>query len=220
MALGFLSLGLWLSQTRSAIGALLVGMVGLGAGRRWLIGMVLVGLVAVGMISGDRHLANLSGLKQWTSDRIYLWQVALERIEQRPLLGWGYDGFGIAYGNGEDQNREIVSLEQFSFTYRDDQGELQVGILPSNKAHNLVLDSLLSVGILGTIAYGYLWSLSLGMGPNQLSFSQLKVMGWAYLAFTLLWFESAQYSHLAWWAMTGLWASKPMVKLKDGNSDD
>lgn len=36
-------------------------------------------------------------LEHFCSGRLHLWQLSLSGIAARPLWGWGFDGFGIAY---------------------------------------------------------------------------------------------------------------------------
>jgi hypothetical protein len=216
-----LAIGLWLSQTRMAVVALMAGFVYLFRifrSRRpnhsnyyWgLILMLLLGLVVVGVMSGDRHLADLSWLKQITSDRIHLWQIALRGIPQRWLLGWGFDGFGIAYpyiagdavvnGVGDVAKITVANLGDSSFEYWDQMGTLHLAALPSNKAHNWILDTALSTGVLGLFTQVGLWTVAT-RSTLQSPYSGVEVIGLAYGLFTLMWFECAQFTHIAWWAM-------------------
>ncbi|MEH2253848.1 O-antigen ligase family protein [Nostoc sp.] len=98
---------------------------------------------------------NLPLIKQITSDRVYLWHMANYRISLRPLLGWGMDGFGTAYCYMRPGKKitKVIRLGDFSFDYQDESGEIKTAQLPTTKAHNLILDTTLSVGLLGMASY-------------------------------------------------------------------
>ena len=154
----------------------------------------------------------------FSSGRLRLWELAVKAISSNPL-GYGFDGFGLAYPYlkkkilpqwNEDEISEVLGINAYTFTYRNGQGELKISPLPTNKAHNIFLDLLLSTGIAGAALYlyslAYLLSLAVRSKENYLG-----AVGVAYLAYGLTWFECAQFSHLAWWALAagaGLFLSK------------
>jgi len=70
-----------------------------------------------------------------------------------------------------------------------------------SKAHNLFLDTALSVGILGLLVYILLWGFFLKLTVGS-AFSGIEAVAIAYLVYTLTWYESAQFSHLPWWALS------------------
>lgn len=94
---------------------------------------------------------NLPLIKQITSDRVWRWELSSRGMKQRPLLGWGMDGFGTAYPYVVNLNGtpKVVRLGNFSFDYFSRDGQLQTRSLPTTKTHNLILDTILSVGFLG-----------------------------------------------------------------------
>ncbi|NEP82299.1 MAG: O-antigen ligase family protein [Okeania sp. SIO3B3] len=195
---------LLLSNTRMAIIIGLISAVYLN-GRKYqklLICLTLVGLLVVGLTTTTRKIPGLSPLKQITSDRIHLWKIASRGIRQRPFLGWGFDGFGIAYPYSKNQSQKhkpnVIRLEDFSYDILGKDGQIKTKLLPTYKAHNLILDTTLSVGILGMLFYTGLWGFYLYLAV-QTSVGKIEVLALAYLGFTFTWFECAQFTHLVWW---------------------
>ncbi len=180
--------------------------------RKFLICTVLVSVLFVSAVSANRKIEALEqfnfdrttlGIKNLSSDRAVLWQQSLCGISKRPLLGWGFDGFGIAYPYilNSEWTPKVVRLGNFSFDYQSGDGELRTKPLPTYKAHNLILDTTNSVGILGMLSYLALLSLSLYRlikSPCR----GIEAVAIAYLVFTFTWFECAQFTHLAWWALS------------------
>lgn len=200
-------LALLLTQTRQAIIALFVATAFL-LGRKYykvLVPAALLCLLIVGLVTTTRHINNLSLMKQLTSDRIHLWELASRGISKRPLLGWGFDGFGSAYPYvlNPEKTPKIVRLGDFSLDYLRENGQIGTIALPTVKAHNLILDTTLSVGFLGIASYLALFVISIWriiQSPNR----GMEAVVIVYLVFTLTWFECAQFTHLAWWALS-LW---------------
>ena len=199
------------TQTRAALLALTVAIFYLLGGKYYkqLIAIALICLIGVGLITTNRQIAGLSFIRQVTSNRIHLWQLSKRGISQRPLFGWGFDGFGIAYPYIFKRNwkPQVVRLGIFSFDYLDERGEVRTLKLPTYKAHNLILDTILSIGIVGTLSYslllGFYWRRGIASGSRG-----LEVVAIAYFAFTFTWFDCAQYTHLLWWGLSHLEAGK------------
>lgn len=170
-----------------------------------LIPVALICLLVITLSSTTRRINNLPLIKQLTSDRVYLWELASRGISKRPLFGWGFDGFGIAYPYviNLEKTPKIVRLGDFSFDYLDEKEQIRTIALPTAKAHNLILDTTISVGILGLFVYISLFSFSLWQIINS-PWRGIEAIAIVYLIFTLTWFECAQFSHLAWWALS-LW---------------
>ena len=111
------TIALALTQTRMAIiaGLLSVAYV---LGRKYykiLIPLTLIAIALVAFSTTNRQISNLPLLKQITSDRIHLWELASKGISQKPILGWGFDGFGIAYPrtiNPQGQ-AQIIKMDDF-----------------------------------------------------------------------------------------------------------
>lgn len=202
-------LALLLTQTRQSVIALIVSTAFL-LGRKYyklLIPAALACLLIVSLATTTRQISNLPHYKQITSDRIYLWELSKRGIGERPLLGWGFDGFGTAYPYvlNPKKTLKIVRLGDFSLDYQDNNRLLRTIPLPTAKAHNLILDTTLSVGILGLLSYLALLGFCVYL-VIQSPFRGIEAVAVAYLVFTLTWFECAQFTHLAWWALS-LWGA-------------
>jgi O-antigen ligase len=205
-------LALLLTQTRQAIIALFIATTFLLGRKHYkvLIPVALVCLLIISLATTTRRINNLPLIKQLTSDRIYLWEQASRGISKRPLLGWGFDGFGIAYPYllNPEKTPKIVRLGDFSFDYLDEKEQIRTIALPTAKAHNLILDTTISVGIIGLFVYISLFSFSLWQIINS-PWRGIEAIAIVYLVFTFTWFECAQFSHLAWWALS-LWEVVPI----------
>lgn len=70
-------------------------------------------------------------------DRLIVWKVSLKAFEQKPILGWGFENFKIAYNKNYNPNILTTSM---TGTYWD-------------KPHNVLLEHLVNSGILGLLAY-------------------------------------------------------------------
>ena len=237
-----LLVGVYLTSTRGAQAAFIGGLVYLlirfwraGRARRIVLlafvplvigGAGLLGASALGVPNVTRSLPSLAMLSTnpgaFTSFRLDYWRIAADGIRERPLLGWGYNGFGLAFpyvndfekkfkqqlaprkgsiAPGEPQVFEIEQLrgtDHYYFRYLSTDGKVHLGQVLSNKAHNLILDVWLSVGLGGLVSYVlllgiFLWVTARGDGWG------LEAVGVVYLIYSLTWFESAQFSHLTWW---------------------
>jgi hypothetical protein len=80
------------------------------------------------------------------------------------------------------------------------EGQLFTKPLPTYKAHNLILDTTCSLGILGILSYLALFGFCLRRTIKS-PYRGIEAIAIAYLAFTFTWFECAQFTHLAWWAL-------------------
>lgn len=207
---------LLLTQTRAGLLALMVGIVYLVGHKHYklLVPATLACLLVIGITTTTRHLNHLPVIKQMTSDRVHLWDVSSRGIQHRPLLGWGMNGFGTAYPHirGRKFKPKVLSLGDFTFDYIDQKGEVRTENLITVKAHNLILDTILSVGLLGLISYiallGFcLWQLI------QSPCRGMEAVVITYLVFTFTWFECAQFTHIAWWALSFLGVSNVRDKI-------
>ena len=101
----------------------------------------------------------------------------------------------------------MVRLGEFSFVWRRQDGTVQTYPLKGNKSHNLLLDTTLSLGLLGLLGYGALFGFYVRQGL-QSPRRQLLAVVVVYLGFGLFWFDCAQYSHLVWWVLSSTVAEK------------
>lgn len=100
----------------------------------WLVGI----LASIGLLFVPGSIVQEQIIERSTSARILVWDSALGAIKERPLLGWGPENFRVATDEYFD-NR----------LYLDEN----VGEIWFDRAHNLVLDTLVSVGVFGLIAF-------------------------------------------------------------------
>jgi O-antigen ligase len=209
---------LLLTQTRAGILAFLVAGVywfyqsGISKqARSFILCTVLVALLFIGAVSSTRKIETFNRfnfdvttkmIKQLTSDRVYLWELSQRGISKRPLLGWGMNGFGTAYPHVINSNwMRITRLGEFSFDYKHSNGQRGTQALITAKAHNLILDTTLSVGILGLFSYLALLALSLWLVINS-PYRGIETVAIVYMVFTFTWFECAQFTHIVWWALS------------------
>ncbi len=124
------------------------------------------------------------------------------------------NGFGAAYSEIGYRKKlaKVVRLGNFSFDYNDKNGQMQTAQLRTTKAHNLILDITLSVGLLGLFSYLGLLGSCFWQVINSSS-QGLEVVVITYLVFTFTWFECAQFTHLAWWALSYLGISPKELKM-------
>lgn len=215
-------LALWFTDTRGGLLAGLLGLLYLGgytlrAGRgRQVFGATLLllalsaggyALLQRGADLRVRELPELdTGLVAVTSNRSVLWAQALWAVGQRPLLGYGFDGFGTAlpsiHARTDPGIREVLEIGDVEYTYSDGE-RLRRGHIEEfyNKAHNVVLDWLLSVGVGGFGLYaGLLLFLLLVTARSPVA--PLEALTVAYLGFTLTWYDAAQFTFLGFWGLS------------------
>ncbi len=195
------------ANTRTALVAATVAIAYLWGRKhkKLLTAATLVCLLLISFTTTTRQISGLPLLRQITSDRIYLWEIATRGIARRPVFGWGFDGFGIAYPyvRNSNQTPNVVRLGNASYDVIGKKGKLRTRTLITYKAHNLILDTTLSVGFLGTLSYAALWGYYIFLSLTSPSRRMLAV-AIAYLTFTLTWFECAQFTHLAWWSLSAV----------------
>ncbi|MEG4323133.1 MULTISPECIES: O-antigen ligase family protein [unclassified Microcoleus] len=197
---------LLLTSTRSAIVALIVACAYLLDRQYYkiLTGIALMGVLAVGIMTLNRPLNwQKPSIEQVMSSRSPMWELAARGIKKRPLFGWGFDGLGIAYPyiRNPQVTPRVVNLNEFTYDYINIKGEISTLKIPTYKAHNWILDTTLSVGILGLIAGIVLWGYYLSLAL-QSSLHGIAAVALAYLVFAVTWFDCAQYAHIAWWTLS------------------
>jgi hypothetical protein len=178
-------------------------------------------LLASGLV-GSGQLRTLPPLRAivenpfgFTSARTDLWASALDGVRARR----GKTGFGLAWPHVNDfdvrwatylardeSNRavgvvEILRNNHSTFEYLGEDGHVHRVRTLTNKAHNIILDTAVSVGLVGLTLYALLFGFFVYVTARGEGWG-LEVLGIVYLVFGLTWFESAQYSHLVWWALS------------------
>ncbi len=197
---------LLLTSTRSAIVALMVASVYLLRGKYYKIiaGIIPIALIAIAIMTVTRPLDwSKPTIAQIMSSRSPMWTLSARGIKKRPLFGWGFDGFGIAYPyiRNPQVTPIVVNLNEFTYDYINIKGEISTREISTYKAHNWLLDTTLSVGILGLLAGIGLWGYYLYLAVNS-SLRGIEAVTIAYLIFIFTWFDCAQYAHIAWWTMS------------------
>jgi O-antigen ligase len=195
-----------LTSTRSAIVALIVACAYLldRPYYKILIGTALIGALAIGIMTLNRPLNwQKPSIEQVMSSRSPMWELAARGIKKRPLFGWGFDGLGIAYPyiRNPQVTPRVVNLNEFTYDYINIKGEISTREIPTYKAHNWILDTTVSVGILGLVAGLGLWGYYLSLAL-QSSIRGIAAVAIAYLVFAVTWFDCAQYAHIAWWTLS------------------
>ncbi|MEG4015324.1 MULTISPECIES: O-antigen ligase family protein [unclassified Microcoleus] len=197
---------LLLTSTRSAILGLMVASVYLLRGKYYKIvaGIALMGVIAIAIMTVSRPLDwSKPSIAQIMSSRSPMWTLSARGIKKRPLLGWGFDGFGIAYPyiRNPQLTPIVVNLDDFTYNYINIKSEISTREIPTYKAHNWILDTTLLVGILGLLAAIALWGYYVCLALNS-SMRGIEAVAIAYLIFTVTWFDCAQYAHIAWWILS------------------
>lgn len=197
---------LLLTSTRSAILALMIASAYLLRGKYYKIlgGIALIGVVAIGIMTVTRPLDwSKPSIAQIMSSRSPMWTLSVRGIKKRPLFGWGFDGFGIAYPyiRNPQLTPIVVNLDEFTYDYINIKGEISTREIPTYKAHNWILDTTLSVGIFGLVAGIALWGYYVCLALNYFR-GGIEAVAIAYLIFTFTWFDGAQYAHIVWWMMS------------------
>ncbi|MEG3845819.1 O-antigen ligase family protein [Microcoleus sp. herbarium19] len=197
---------LLLTSTRSAILALMVASVYLLRGKYYKIigGIIPIALIAIAIMTVTRPLDwSKPTIAQIMSSRSPMWTLSARGIKKRPLFGWGFDGFGIAYPYIQNPQVTpiVVNLDEFTYNYINIKAEISTREIPTYKAHNWILDTTLSVGTLGLLAGIAVWGYYVCLAVNS-SLRGIEAVAIAYLIFTFTWFDCAQYAHIAWWTMS------------------
>lgn len=184
---------LLLTQTRAGLLAFVVGagyllgkkhykLILTGALAKLAVGIVgIASILIITIFSQSRNVGGDSVISKFTSNRNYLWEISITRIKMRPL-GWGFDGFEIAYPHLPD-------------------GKIKTEPITATKAHNFFIDTALSVGIIGLAVYLGLIALCLWCVLKS-PYRDIGAVAIAYLIYTFTWYESAQYTHIFWWSLS------------------
>ncbi len=151
--------GIWMTATRGVILGLLGGLfvtaiiVAIFENknklmRRTAICSIILLLIIIGsffavkdtqFVKNNAVLSRFSGLswndiKGQGQARQYVWAMALKGVEEKPILGWGQDGFNYVFNKYYDER--MYNQEQWF-----------------DRAHNMPLDMLIAGGILGLLTY-------------------------------------------------------------------
>lgn len=168
--------------------------------RAWIILLVAVIVIAVIFIpfvtekSGNPSIFQAAEILKgnvddsFLSGRAGIWRMSRELIENRPLIGYGPDGFGMVFR----ENFDDVTIAQFE-TYFD-------------KAHSEYVQALVDTGISGLCALLALYALALWGARKQLHHSAVIALFTAVLAFLIqaMFNFSTPIAHPIVWAAWGV----------------
>jgi len=125
--------------------------------RRLSAGLLILVVVGIGMFFALRNtafvqdspllsrIANISLQDTTTQSRITLWtKIAIPAFKERPLLGWGQDNFIVVFGKYYDP---VMWKQEPWF----------------DRAHNVFVDWLMASGLLGLLAYLFLFGAGVWM---------------------------------------------------------
>jgi hypothetical protein len=215
--MGLYVLMLMLTEVRGAIVAMLVGWFWfwlrlLGKDRLiWVLVLLsLISLLVIGSATSTRRVSNLENysfpshvamLKHFTSDRHGLWSKAWQGFKERPWIGWGFSGYTMADAFQSCPHETVVTaLDEYYFYCQAADGQSLKVDGGATKAHNLVLDWLVSLGILGAGTYLILLGfLILSVAKFGIGLEAIAI---TYVVYTLTWFDCGQISHLGWWVLS------------------
>lgn len=108
------------------------------------------------------RFATISLTEKTTRSRFMVWEMAWRGFLERPLLGWGQEGY--VYVFNKYYNPKMWDQEPWF-----------------DRAHNIVLDWLVNAGILGLLAYLFVlaaafWMIWTGFKKGKLEFKEMLVL--------------------------------------------
>ena len=92
---------------------------------------------AVQNITLLRRISQITLSDETVKGRLLAWQTGWRAWQERPLLGWGMENYGVAFNRNYQPVLESVSTQE---TWMD-------------RAHNWVIDTLVMTGLVGLIVY-------------------------------------------------------------------
>jgi len=158
ISLLFQVFALYLSGSRSAIigiaGGLLLALFiflfrGTSKKVNKNIGFILGGVFLLGVLLSILMPSFSSALRldrtnmRSVQSRLIVWQDTFNMIAKKPLFGYGLDTYALYFP--EVKSKELLDLENYNQN--------------ADRAHNIILDTLQSVGSLGTVLYLALWGI-------------------------------------------------------------
>lgn len=171
---------LLLSQTRNAIAALVVGMFGMYVlKKKKALNLLLPAVALLVMFGVFLLMANLEWFRSTdfyanyidrkgtlitATGRLYLWQEGLRKIEEHPLIGYGFGTGGIVIGMADLPKIVRYESDQVA-SYSDALPMLNLNKIEGLNAHNSYIEITLELGIMGLAACMYLlgcvtWEIS------------------------------------------------------------
>ena len=95
-------------------------------------------------IPGIRRITNISKEKLFTQPRVLVWEMTSKIIKEKPVLGWGFENYRYAFDeNINPKYSKYISENSFW-----------------DKPHNIFLEYLTVSGVLGLLAYLWIFVLA------------------------------------------------------------
>ncbi|OGG52843.1 hypothetical protein A3H16_03900 [Candidatus Kaiserbacteria bacterium RIFCSPLOWO2_12_FULL_53_8] len=108
----------------------------------WIAGIALL----VGLLFVPGSPVQETYIEEATAARIIVWDIGFEAFKEKPLLGWGPENFRFGFAQHFDDR-----------LYLDEN----LGEIWFDRAHNLIIDLLVSTGVVGMATYFLLWGYAL-----------------------------------------------------------
>ncbi len=118
-------------------------------------------------IPGLNRIASASFESASIRDRLIAWQISLRAFKEKPVLGWGFENFRIAFNKHYDPK---ILTKTLSGSYWD-------------KPHNILLEYLTTTGILGLLAYLGIFAAAF---YSIIKFKKFRVLLALFLSVTLI----------------------------------
>lgn len=110
----------------------------------WTAGVLGALFVGISLLFTPNSVVQNAYIEASSAARIIVWDVSMQALEDKPLLGWGPENFNYAFTKHFD-NRLFE--------------ERNLGEIWFERAHNVFLDTLATVGVVGMVA----WTLLVGV---------------------------------------------------------
>jgi len=95
-------------------------------------------VIAVGLLFTPGSFVQRAYEREATAARLIVWETGWQAIQDKPLLGWGPENFRFAFA--QHFNNDLYLSENIGETWFD-------------RAHNIVIDTLTTTGVLGLVSY-------------------------------------------------------------------
>jgi len=179
------------------------------------------GAVALTKSHGLRPFESLAAATQgedrsFRSRYEYFWPVAVKAIGQKPLVGWGIEGFSEAFWERAtaDQQYQVVRMHISPILYpevrttgtpvqivrRSHSGRNEYYLLTVDRAHNWLLDTAVSFGVPFTLVLLlalFVWAVSIARSQSASALA-LGSGALVYLAFSITWFATLPLTPIFW----------------------
>lgn len=162
-----------------------------------VIGMILILILS---LSKNTILYQHGIFDQLISGRLGHYIEALEAIKIRPLQGYGFPGYAQSWmftHHPHASYRVYEGNRIYSVITKDNKFIIKK--IPRSKAHNILLDKWLDVGVMGVFIYSI---LIVRQGNTRLNY---------YIIWLMFWYTSGQYDHL-YWLLSNHKSSTPKTK--------